>query len=158
MRRPPPNILALLIYILVVAVGGVAAKSWHAGEVKRAIYTKHFRVAAPPTAAPGSHVSLEYDSYSLGNYLVLEIANLRIATERNRRYYSYGSGTFSSLVNDPANPGSQSTYATELAEHTLQITNCELPLGDKTYSVIGPKLLVIVDQAGNVVSETSLEE
>jgi hypothetical protein len=159
MARPSGNTLALIVYVLLLAVGGVAAKSWHEAKVKRAIFTNFFRVSAPPTGAPGDHVSIEFDSYRMGEYDILEIGNLRLATMVSRRRYgSSGSGNFSSRIPDPSDPNSRDTFSTELSNIPIIITNCEVTFGETAYSVIGSKHLLIIDRQGHVVSETPLEE
>ncbi len=158
MARPSANTLALIIYVLVLAAGGIGAKSWHAAKVKRAVFTSGFRISAPPPGAPGDPISIEFDSYRLGQYEVMEIGNLRVATAITRRHYgSSGSGNFTSRVPDPSDPNSTNTFRTELANIPIEITNCEVTFGGNAYSVLGAKRLLIIDRQSQVVRETTLE-
>ncbi len=152
--------LPLLIYILVMLLGGVAAKHYYDYRAERVVYDPTFLVAPPPpSGAPGSHINLNHENRRMGEYDVLEIGNLRIATAISRRHYgSSGSGNFSSRIPDPADPGSKTTQRLELAGIPIEVVNCEVELGGTKYSALGPKRLVIIDPSGDVIEEVALTD
>lgn len=156
MARFSTRSLPILIYFFLLLAGGIAAKSWHQARADRAVYSPAFSVAPPATGAPGSSVEVPYETRHLGKHSVCEVGNLRVATAASN--HGHGSGGFSSRIPDPADPSSKVTSYRELAGIQLQITNCTLELDGESYSIFGPKRLLIVDRTGKILENVLLKE